>query len=57
MNERCTVISFRQRREAEVARQKRRNKKDLMRTLVYIICLIAWSAVLMGIADFCAGGW
>jgi hypothetical protein len=51
------MASLRQRREAEVARQKRRNIKDLFQTLVFIACLILWAAVLMGIADFCAGGW
>jgi hypothetical protein len=46
-----------ERRKIEVDRQKRRNKKDLLRVAGYIIGLIMWSICLLGISDFIAGGW
>ena len=46
-----------ERRAAEVARQKRRNKKDLLKLAGYIITLVAWAMVLVGFSDFIAGGW
>lgn len=57
MNGSGTVISFRQRRDAEVARQKRRNKKDLLMIAGKVIILIAWAACVCGMVDFMAGGW
>lgn len=51
------MVTFRERCEKEKARQRRRNMRDLMTTFGYIVCLIAWAMVLMGVADFCAGGW
>lgn len=51
------MASLRQRREAEVARQKRRNKKDLLRVAGYIIGLVAWALCVAGFVDFAAGGW
>lgn len=50
-------MGLKQRREEEVSRQKRRNKKDLLRVAGYIIGLIMWSICLLGISDFIAGGW
>jgi len=46
-----------ERRAREVDRQKRRNKKDLLRVAGYIVMLIVWSMVLVGFADIVAGGW
>lgn len=46
-----------ERRAAEVARQKRRNKKDLLRLTGYIITLVAWALCVAGFTDFIAGGW
>ena len=51
------MVSLSARREEEVSRQKRRNKKDLLRVAGYIVMLIAWSMVLVGFADIVAGGW
>jgi hypothetical protein len=51
------MVSLSTRREEEVSRQKRRNKKDLLRVAGYIIGLIMWSICLLGISDFVAGGW
>ena len=50
-------MDLKQRRDEEVARQKKRNKKDLLRVAGYIIGLIMWAICLMGMADFIAGGW
>jgi hypothetical protein len=50
-------MNFVERRAREVARQKRRNKKDLLRIAGFIVGLILWSICLMGMADFIAGGW
>ena len=46
-----------ERRAREVDHQKRRNKRDLFKTVAYIVMLIAWSLCLLGMADFIAGGW
>lgn len=46
-----------ERRAQEVARQKRRNKKDLLRLAGYIITLVAWALCVAGFTDFIAGGW
>ena len=46
-----------ERRKIEVDRQKKRNKRDLFQSLVYIAVLIAWAACLCGMVDFSAGGW
>mgnify|MGYP003291554244 CR=1 FL=1 len=46
-----------ERRAAEVARQKRRNRKDLLRLAGYIITLVAWALCVAGFTDFIAGGW
>jgi hypothetical protein len=46
-----------ERRAKEVSRQKKRNKKDLLRVAGYIVALIMWSICLLGISDFVAGGW
>jgi hypothetical protein len=46
-----------ERRAQEVARQKRRNKKDLLRLAGYIIALVAWALCVAGFTDFIAGGW
>lgn len=46
-----------ERRAQEVARQKKRNKRDLLRIAGYIIGLILWSICLLGMSDFIAGGW
>lgn len=51
------MATLRQRREAEVKRQQRRNKKDLLRVAGYIIALVAWAACVAGCVDFMAGGW
>jgi hypothetical protein len=50
-------MDLKQRREEEVTRQKKRNKKDLLRVAGYIVMLIVWSMVLVGFADIVAGGW
>lgn len=50
-------MTFRERRAAEVKRQKRRNKKDLLMVAGKVIILIAWAACLCGMADFMGGGW
>jgi hypothetical protein len=50
-------MDLKQRREEEVTRQKKRNKKDLLRVAGYIVMLIIWSMVLVGFADIVAGGW
>lgn len=54
MKERDSVT---ERRAKEVARQKRRNKKDLLRVAGYIIGLVAWALCVAGFVDFAAGGW
>lgn len=46
-----------ERRKIEVDRQKKRNKRDLFQSLVYIAVLVAWALCLAGFADFAAGGW
>lgn len=50
-------MTFRMRREAEVKRQKKRNKKDLLWVAGKVILLIAWALCLAGFVDFAAGGW
>jgi hypothetical protein len=50
-------MDLKQRREEEVTRQKKRNKKDLLRVAGYIVMLIVWAMVLVGFADIVAGGW
>jgi hypothetical protein len=50
-------MTLTERRAVEVNRQKRRNKKDLLKTAGYIVMLIMWAICLMGMADFVAGGW
>jgi hypothetical protein len=42
-----------ERRAIEVDRQKRRNKKDLLKIAGKVLCLIAWALCLAG---FIAGG-
>lgn len=49
--------TLRQRREAEVKRQQKRNKKDLLMIAGKAIILIAWAACLCEMVDFAAGGW
>lgn len=51
------MVSLSTRREEEVTRQKKRNKRDLFKIFGYIVMLIAWSMVLVGFADIVAGGW
>jgi predicted nucleic acid-binding Zn ribbon protein len=46
-----------ERRAQEVARQKKRNRRDLFQCIFYITALIAWAMVLVGFADIVAGGW
>lgn len=41
-------MTFRERRINEVARQKRRNRKDLLLIIGQVICLIAWALCLVG---------
>ena len=50
-------MTLAERRECEVKRQKRRNKKDLLMIAGKVIILIAWAACLCGMVDFAAGGW
>lgn len=50
-------MTFKERRAQEVARQKRRNRKDLLKIAGYIVGLLLWAAVLAGFTDFIAGGW
>jgi hypothetical protein len=50
-------MTLAERRREEVDRQKKRNKKDLLKVTGYIIMLILYAAVLAGFADFAAGGW
>lgn len=50
-------MELRERRAQEVARQKRRNKKDLLKVAGYIITLVAWALCVAGFTDFIAGGW
>lgn len=50
-------MTLAERRDNEVKRQKKRNKKDLLKVTGYIIMLILYAAVLAGFADFAAGGW
>ena len=50
-------MTFRERRAAEVKRQQKRNKKDLLRVAGKVICLIAFAACMVGFIDFAAGGW
>ena len=49
--------NFRQRRKDEVIRQKKRNKKDLLRITGEIVCLIMFALCMAGFIDFAAGGW
>ena len=51
------MMTFAERRAAEVKRQQKRNKKDLLMVAGKVICLIAWAACLCGMVDFAAGGW
>lgn len=50
-------MELRERREQEVDRQKRRNRKDLLRLAGYIITLVVWALCVAGFTDFIAGGW
>lgn len=50
-------MTFRKRRAAEVKRQQKRNKKDLLMVTGKVIVLILWALCLAGFADFIAGGW
>ena len=50
-------MTFKERRAQEVARQKRRNKKDLLMIAGKVIILIAWAVCMAGFTDFIAGGW
>lgn len=50
-------MTFKERRAQEVARQKRRNRKDLLKMAGYIITLVAWALCVAGFTDFIAGGW
>ena len=56
-NWRLIYMTVTERRAQEVARQKKRNKRDLFRCIFYIVALIAWAMVLVGFSDFIAGGW
>lgn len=51
------MMTFVERRAAEVKRQQKRNKKDLLMITGKVIILIAWAACLCGMVDFAAGGW
>jgi hypothetical protein len=50
-------MTFRERRAAEVKRQQKRNKKDLLLIAGQVICLIAFAACMVGFVNFAAGGW
>ena len=50
-------MTFRERRAAEVKRQQKRNKKDLLMIAGKVIILIAFAACMVGFVDFAAGGW
>lgn len=50
-------MTFRERRAAEVKRQQKANKKDLLLIAGQVICLIAFAACMVGFVDFAAGGW
>lgn len=50
-------MTLTERRAAEVARQKKRNKKDLLKCAGKVIVLILWALCLAGMVDFAAGGW
>ena len=50
-------MTFAERRAAEVKRQQRRNKKDLLVIAGKIVSLIAFAACMVGFIDFAAGGW
>lgn len=50
-------MTFAERRAQEVERQKRRNKKDLLKVAGYIITLVAWALCVAGFTDFIAGCW
>jgi len=41
-------MELRERRAQEVARQKRRNRKDLLNVTIKILCLIAWAICMAG---------
>lgn len=41
-------MALRQRREAEVKRQQKRNKKDLLKVAGYIVGLLLWATALAG---------
>lgn len=49
--------TLRQRRDAEVKRQQKRNKKDLLVIAGKIFSLIAFAACMVGFVNFAAGGW
>ena len=49
--------TLRQRRKAEVARQKRRNKKDLLMIAGKVVVLIAWAICISGFVDAAIGDW
>ncbi|MBO5630926.1 MAG: hypothetical protein J5965_17805 [Aeriscardovia sp.] len=51
------MTDFAERRAKEVARQKRRNKKDLLMIAGKVIILIAWALCVAGFVNFAAGGW
>jgi len=50
-------MTLAERRAAEVKRQQKRNKKDLLLIAGQVICLIAFAACMVGFIDFAAGGW
>lgn len=50
-------MTFAERRAAEVKRQQKRNKKDLLMIAGKILCLIAFAACMVGFVNFAAGGW
>ena len=55
MKGRCTVTDLRKRRELEVARQKRRNMRDMIQTLGVIFCLVLWAICMMGFVNAVVG--
>jgi hypothetical protein len=52
-NWRLIYMTVTERRAIEVDRQKRRNKKDLLKIAGKVLCLILWALCLAG---FIAGG-
>ena len=51
------MTDFAERRAAEVARQKCRNKKDLLMIAGKVVVLIAWAICMAGFVDAAIGDW